>query len=246
MATRAIAAAKNTCTAVIPYLDIEKYTKASPEFKDAARALNSVRNGGCKCGNAHPQHFYAACGEHLSCEACYNVEERCMNQRGECKVLGCSAKVLWPAVLIKAYGVKQQQVAEAIHKLDHALQTEEQKDTQGSHLRDVAMGRAPAASTEEAAGPAGQRAAKKRKADFDPEEWAELQQAKKDRKRERGEAARKVAAYDELLVKHQKLLDLLERNDISIADLKCPADSDYESGGESEDDEPLSKRTMRF
>ena len=42
MAARAIAAAKNTCTAVIPYLDIEKYTKASPEFKDAARALNSV------------------------------------------------------------------------------------------------------------------------------------------------------------------------------------------------------------
>ena len=244
MTTRAIAASKNACTTIIPYLDIEKYTKASPEFKAAAEALNWVRNGGCKCGNPHPQQFYAACGEHLSCEACHLDYYACANKRGECTFPGCTSKICWPPVHVKAYDKKEKQVSEAIRALDHALQCEEQKDTQGTHLRDVAMGRASSASAEEAAGPAGQRAAagKKRKADFDPEEWADMQQAKKDRKLERVEAARKVAAYDELLAKHQKLLDLLERNEIIVADLKCPADSDYES----DDDEPLSKRAMRF
>ena len=70
------------------------------------------------------------------------------------------------------------------------------------------------------------------------------------RKRERTETARKAAAYDELLKQHQKLLDLLERNEISISDLKCPADSDYSecsecSDSESDDDEPLAKRAAR-
>jgi hypothetical protein len=250
MAARMIAASKNTETRIVPYLDIEKYTKASPEFKEAARALNSVRNGGCKCGNPHPQEFYAACGEHLACEACHDDYTMVATRKGLCNYPGCKSGVVWPALPIKAYAIKQQQVAEAIHKLDVALQKEEVKDSQGTHLRDVAMGRAAPASAEEAAGPAGQRG-KKRKADYEPEEWAELQQAKKERANERKEVARKAAAYDELLQQHKKLLDLLERNEISISDLKCPADSDFSecsecSDSESDDDEPLAKRAARF
>ena len=257
MAARAIAASKNLCTTLVHYLDIEKYTKASPEMKAAAEALNLGRNGGCKCGNLLPQQFYAACGEHLSCEVCHLDFSKCANKRGECNVLGCTAKVCWPAVRLKAYDTKQQQVAEAIHKLDHALQTEEQKDTQGSHLRDVAMGRAPAASAEEEATPAGQAGTKRRtRVDYTEEEWEEKQEKKAAaaaRKFDRVEAARKVAAYDELLAKHQKLLHLLERNDIIMADLLCPADSDYEGrdsvcsdSDDSDDDEPLSKRAKRM
>ena len=46
-------------------------------------------------------------------------------------------------------------------------------------------------------------------------------------------------------------MDLLERNEINIRDLKCPADSDYEkysddSDSSSEDDEPLSKIAKRL
>ena len=75
--------------------------------------------------------------------------------------------------------------------------------------------------------------------------------SKKDRKHERAEVARKAAAYDELVQQHQRLLDLLERNEINIRDLKCPADSDYEkysddSDSSSEDDEPLSKIAKRL
>jgi hypothetical protein len=259
MASRANAAAKNAETRIVPYLDIEKYTKASPEFKEAARALNSVRNGGCKCGNPHPQEFYAACGEHLACEACHDDYSKVATRtKGLCNYPGCHAPVMFPAPCIKAYAIKQQQVAEAIHKLDVALQKEEVKDSQGSHLRDVAMGRAAPASAEEEAGPAGQRGSKRRtRADYTEEEWEEKQGKKAaaaERKRERTEVARKAAAYDELLQQHKKLLDLLERNEISISDLKCPADPDFSecsecsecSDCESDDDEPLAKRAARM
>ena len=73
-----------------------------------------------------------------------------------------------------------------------------------------------------------------------------------ERKRERTEVARKAAAYDELLQQHKKLLDLLERNEISISDLKCPADSDFSEcsdccdSDDSDDDEPLAKRATRM
>lgn len=246
-----IAAAKNTCTAIVPYLDIEKYTKASPEFKEAALALNSVRNGGCKCGNPHPQEFYAACGEHLSCEACHDdyskngTRETATRPGGLCKFLGCKSVIAWPALPIKAYGIKQQQVAEAIHKLDVALQKEEVKDSQGTHLRDVAMGRAAPASAEEAAGAAAQRG-KKRKADYDPEEWAEMQQAKKERAKERKEVARKAAAYDGLMAEVSKLREIIARHGLEVDAMDECAECSDESDAESDDDEPLAQRAKRF
>ena len=98
------------------------------------------------------------------------------------------------------------------------------------------------------------------RADYTDKEWEEIKEweekqekkaAAAARKRERTEVARKAAAYDELVQQHQKLLDLLERNEIDIRDLKCPADSDYEkysedSDSSSEDDEPLSKIAKRM
>ena len=91
-------------------------------------------------------------------------------------------------------------------------------------------------------------------------EWEELKKCQMSgkkvaaaaaRKRERAEVARKAAAYDELVQQHQRLLYLLQRNEIDIRDLKCPADSDYEkysddSDSSSEDDEPLSKIAKRL
>jgi hypothetical protein len=245
MAARMIAAAKNTETRIVPYLDIEKYTKASPEFKEAARALNSVRNGGCKCGNPHPQEFYAACGEHLACEACHDDYTMVATRKGLCNYPGCKSCVVWPALPIKAYAIKQQQVAEAIHKLDVALQKEEVKDSQGSHLRDVAMGRAAPASAEEEAGAAAQRG-KKRKADYDPEEWAELQQAKKERANERKEVARKAAAYDALTAEVKKLREIIAHHGLEVDSMDECSECSECSDCESDDDEPLAKRAARF
>jgi hypothetical protein len=245
MAARMIAASKNTETRIVPYLDIEKYTKASPEFKEAARALNSVRNGGCKCGNPHPQEFYAACGEHLACEACHDDYTMVATRKGLCNYPGCKSGVVWPALPIKAYAIKQQQVAEAIHKLDVALQKEEVKDSQGTHLRDVAMGRAAPASAEEEAGAAAQRG-KKRKADYEPEEWAELQQAKKERANERKEVARKAAAYDALTAEVKKLREIIAHHGLEVDSMDECSECSECSDCESDDDEPLAKRAARF
>jgi hypothetical protein len=245
MAARMIAASKNTETRIVPYLDIEKYTKASPEFKEAARALNSVRNGGCKCGNPHPQEFYAACGEHLACEACHDDYTMVATRKGLCNYPGCKSGVVWPALPIKAYAIKQQQVAEAIHKLDVALQKEEVKDSQGTRLRDVAMGRAAPASAEEEAGAAAQRG-KKRKADYDPEEWAEMQQAKKERANERKEVARKAAAYDALTAEVKKLREIIAHHGLEVDAMDECSECSECSDCESDDDEPLAKRAARF
>ena len=246
-AARAKDAAKNTCTAIVLYLDPEDFPTVSDEFKEAARALNSVRNGGCKCGNPHPQKFYAPCGEHLACEECHDDYAKCATRtKGLCSFPGCHAPVMFPPPCIKAYAIKQQQVDEAIHKLGVALQKEEMKDSQGTHLRDVAMGRAAPASAEEAAGAAAQRG-KKRKADYDPEEWAEMQQAKKERARERKEVARKAAAYDGLVAEIKKLRDVIAHHGLQVDDLDASSEECSEcSDAESDDDEPLAKRAARF
>ena len=257
MAALANAPSDDVCTTLV-LLDVDKYSKASPEMKAAALALNSVAKGGCKCGNLSPKQRFAACGEHLSCEVCSADYYKCANKRGVCTFPGCKTSICWPAIPLKAYDQKQKEVAEAIRLVDHALQCEEQKDTQGAHLRDVAMGREPADEAADPADPANpveaaaQRGAKKRRkrGDYTEEEWDEKQEKKEaaaERKRDREETARKAAKYDDLLAENQELRAKLA--EYQLAD-QCDECSDASEAGsfdsDSEDDEPLSEQWTRM
>ena len=107
------------------------------------------------------------------------------------------------------------------------------------------MGRAAPASAEEEAGAAAQRG-KKRKADYDPEEWAELQQAKKERANERKEVARKAAAYDALTAEVKKLREIIAHHGLEVDAMDECSECSECSDCESDDDEPLAKRAARF
>jgi hypothetical protein len=206
---RDLAASKNFCTDIVLCADIEDYVNTSEEFKSAARALKSVVNQGCKCGNESPKKFYAACGEHLSCEMCYQNYYLCGNKRGECTFPGCNQKITWPPVHVKAYDTKQSQAITAIHAFHFALQKEEQKDTAGQYLRDVAMGREDLSM----------RVKRRKRADYSEEEWQEKTQKKEaaaERKRLRLETLRKAENHDKVVIENQRLRNLLIRNNINF------------------------------
>jgi hypothetical protein len=142
MAARAAAAARNVCTSLVKYFDLEQYTKASPEMKSAIQALENVRAGGCKCGNARPKQRFMGCGLHLSCEECHLDFTKVANRKGGCNFPGCNCQVLWPCRPVQAFDQVQEAASEAFQRLDHALQIEEQKDVgEGARRRAAALGR---------------------------------------------------------------------------------------------------------
>ena len=102
MAARARAASRNACTALVKYFDLEQYTMASPEMKAAIQALENVRAGGCKCGNARPTQRFLGCGQHLACEECHLDFAKVATRKGLCNFAGCQCEVLWPCRPVQA------------------------------------------------------------------------------------------------------------------------------------------------
>lgn len=223
MAARATAAARNACTALVTYFDLEQYTKASPEMKDAIQALENVRAGGCKCGNARPTKRFMGCGKHLSCEACHTDFTKVANRKGGCNFPGCTClKVLWPCRPVEAFDRVQEAASTAFEKLDHALQIEEQKDIgEGARRRAAALGRDEAEEDEsdhdvdmasDIAPPANAARRAKRKADYSVEDWEARKRATTDRKEKRMQDAQKLNEHPELQAEIARLQAILEEN----------------------------------
>ena len=235
MAARALAASRNVCTTLILYFDLEQYTKASPEMKSAIQALENVRAGGCKCGNARPLKRYMGCGKHLACEECHLDFAKVANRKGLCNFPGCNCQVLWPCRPCEAFDDVQDAAKDAFQKLDHALQLEEHKDLgEGARRRAAALGRveepadadlsdpeddvplsemAARVARELTPPPAVRRA--KRKADYSTEEWQERKEARKVRAAQRVEDAKKLNEYDDLERELHRLQELLDANSIA-------------------------------
>ena len=233
MAARASAAARNSCTSLVKYFDLEQYTKASPEMKSAIQALENVRAGGCKCGNARPKQRYMGCGLHLSCEECHLDFTKVANRKGGCNFPGCNCQVLWPCRPVQAFDLVQEAASEAFQKLDHALQIEEQKDVgEGARRRAAALGRelggeedaemsegeepADAVPADLAPPPPPAAARKnKRKADFSEEAWVERRELAKARKHARLQDAQLVAEHPKLEAEIERLQGILDANCIA-------------------------------
>ena len=240
MAARALAASRNACTVLIKYFDLEQYTKASPEMKSAIQALENVRAGGCKCGNARPLKRFMGCGKHLACEECHLDFAKVANRKGLCNFPGCNCEVLWPCRPCEAFDDVQEAAKDAFQKLDHALQIEEHKDVgEGARRRAAALGREePVLPVEDAdmsdpeddvpltqmfarvareltpPAPAPSRK-RKVKRDYSPEAWEELKRHRKRQATQRLENAMRLAEYDDLERELRRLQELLEANDIA-------------------------------
>ena len=140
---RAAAAERNTETAMVKF-DIDDYTKASPETKEALLALQNVAVGACHCGNQHPTKRWVGCGVHLSCEACADDRSKVLNRRGDgCIVAGCYEPVCFPCVAVPAFDAVQSDAVDAIVKMKRALELNELRDEgEGARRRAEALGRA--------------------------------------------------------------------------------------------------------
>lgn len=235
MAARALAASRNVCTVLITYFDLEQYTKASPEMKSAIQALENVRAGGCKCGNARPLTRYMGCGKHLACEECHLDLAKVANRKGRCNFPGCNCEVLWPCRPCEAFDDVQEAAKDAFQKLDHALQLEEHKDVgEGARRRAAALGRVEDADADmsdpeddvplaqmaarvarELTPPAASARRAKRKADYSTEEWQERKESRKLRAAQRLEEAKKLAEYGDLERELDRLRELLDANGIA-------------------------------
>ena len=238
MAARALAASRNVCTTLIKYFDLEQYTKASPEMKSAIQALENVRAGGCKCGNARPLKRFMGCGKHLACEECHLDFAKVANRKGLCNFPGCNCEVLWPCRPCEAFDDVQEAAKDAFQKLDHALQIEEQKDVnEGARRRAAALGREEpvepvedadmsdpeddvpfsqmfARVAQELAPPPAPTRKRKVKRDYSPEAWEELKRHRKRQAKQRLENAMRLAEYDDLVLEVQRLKGLLHANHI--------------------------------
>ena len=210
------AAANNNCREIVAYFDLEKYTKASPEMKEFIVAFERIREGGCKCGNPNPTQRYVACGSHLACEECYQDKDKVIDRRGNCKFPGCHCVVSWPPVRVQAFERMQCAAVDALEKLEHALQIDEQKDDEGARRRAAALGRE--IEEEEDPEPMGgggirlvaPRRGPKRKSDYSEEEWAEIAEERAAKKRQKAEDARKIAEFPEMEAELLRLRELLE------------------------------------
>ena len=228
MAARALIASRNACTTLTTYFDLEKYSKASPEMKAAIQALESVRAGGCKCGNARPMQRFLGCGKHLACEECHLDFAKVANRKGGCNFPGCNCQVLWPCRPIEAFDQVQEAASDAFRLLDHALQIEEQKDIgEGARRRAVALAERDDAAMSEGDAPAETLAAElapppeaprrnKRKADFTADQWEDRKDAIKERRIRRHEDAQKLAEHPKLVSEVERLQAILAANRLAF------------------------------
>tara|TARA_Y100000768_G_scaffold310592_1_gene244993 strand:+ start:164 stop:1036 length:873 start_codon:yes stop_codon:yes gene_type:complete len=211
-ASRARAAAENTCTTLAIFDDEHILQNVIPEMKDTAEAMKSVLAGYCKCGNANPTRRFVVCGTHLACEMCYEDKEQNVNKQGKCAERGCNCAVVWPAVEVPAFQHVQECAKKACETFAHALQVESQKDVnEGARRRAEALGRGTENAISEnemeladsepnplQMSPAKTNRKRKTKSECTEEEWAVIQEQKKQRADERKKKA------DE---KHQKIVD---------------------------------------
>lgn len=190
-ASRARAAAENMCTTLAIFND-EAYNLASPEMKDHGMALRAVLAGHCKCGNPNPTQRFFSCGEHLSCQMCFDVKEKNVNRQGKCVVMGCNCEPIWPARPCNAFTKVQECAQKACETFSHALQAERHKDvTEGARLRAEALGRDPDDA-------ASRNNKKRNRADMTEEEWAEERQRRLNNREKCAEKKQKLAEYDHL------------------------------------------------
>lgn len=211
-ASRSRAAAKNTCTTLAIFDDEHILQNVIPEMKDTANAMKSVLAGYCKCGNANPTRRFVVCGTHLACEMCYENKEQNVNKQGKCAERGCNCTVVWPAVEVPAFQHVQECAKKACETFAHALQVESQKDVnEGARRRAEALGRGMENDISEnemeladsdpnplQISPAKTTRKRKIKSECTEEEWAVIQEQKKQKADERKKKA------DE---KHQKIVD---------------------------------------
>ncbi len=149
-------------------------------------ALRAVLAGHCKCGNPNPTQRFFTCGEHLSCEMCYDVYEKNVNRNGKCKVMGCNCEPIWPARPCSAFTKVQECAQKACETFAHALQAERHKDVnEGAQRRAEALGRDEPRNNK-----------KRNRADMTEEEWAEERQRRLENREKCAEKKRKLAEYD--------------------------------------------------
>ena len=237
MAARALAASRNVCTTLIKYFDLEQYTKASPEMKSAIQALENVRAGGCKCGNARPSSASWAAASTSHARSAISDFAKVANRKGLCNFPGCNCEVLWPCRPCEAFDDVQEAAKDAFQKLDHALQIEEHKDVnegarraappRPSWPRGARRGRGHvrpgrrravlqmfARVAQELAPPPAPTRKRKVKRDYSPEAWEELKRHRKRQAKQRLENAMRLAEYDDLVLEVQRLKGLLHANHI--------------------------------
>lgn len=123
---RAHAAARNTCTALVP---ADAFPTMSPEMKVTYELLQGLQTEPCvHCGNAVPLKAYMGCGAHPACEDCAPDTARWRKSSGCCAVRGCGLPVPAACIAIPALTEARTKAAECLHKMVFALRREEARD----------------------------------------------------------------------------------------------------------------------